>query len=672
VLEGLADAVLTVLSWPNLLFVVGGVLAGVLIGILPGLGGAVVLALLIPLTFGLEEESAVILLIAANGVITYGGMITSVLLNTPGTPENAATTQDGYPMARQGRAAEAIGAGATSATLGGILGLLVLVLLVPVAREFILVFSYPEFFMMAVFALTVIAVVTQGQVYKGLIAAGVGFMLAFIGLDPVAGNPRFTFGQLYLWDGLNIVPVLIGLFAGAEMLSLYGQGTPVLERSGRAAAAVSTFAHGVRQALRHWTLVGRGGLIGVLIGIVPGVGGVVASFLAYGQAVQTSRTPERFGKGAVEGVIAAEAANDAKDGGSLLPTVAFGIPGSVAMAMLLGALILHGVPAGPTLMLEEADLVYVMIVTLLGAKLLALLLVRVVGTRATVITRVRPTLLTPVIVVTALTGAYALNRELLDVAVVLVASAVGFAMRRYGFSRIALVIALILGGLVEGSYHQTLAAFGGVSGFATRPISATLAVLSVAVLVVPPVLQRRRRHREQTADRPAAVAATGTSGPATGAAAETAAPQGGASRPGPRPGAVVLDLVLAGFTGALVWDAATDLGGDAGLVPLIVGVPTLAGLVVLLVRDLAGRSPAGDGSVAAARDVQRREWTFALWAVGLVALAALTSFLVAIPVGVLVFMKVVNRESWLLSLALAAGTWGFVYALFDLVLGVRF
>ena len=500
-INGLAEALLNLSHWQILLLVVVAVLFGMLMGILPGLGGSVTLALLIPVSYGMKPEVAITFLIAAYSVVGFGGMITSIVVNTPGAPENAATTFDGYALARQGRAPEAIGAATAASVLGGMLGALVLILLVPLARKLILAFSYPEFFMMAVFGLSVIAVVTRGQTYKGLIAAGVGFMLAFIGLDPVTGSPRFTFGQLYFWEGIDIVPVIIGLFAGAEVIALYGAGTTIARRADVEGRGGSTFLQGIRSGVRHWLLIIRGSIIGVVVGIVPGVGGTVASFLSYGQAMQTSRTPERFGKGSIEGVVAAESANDAKEGGALLPTVAFGIPGSTGMAIVLGALILHGVPAGPTLMREHVSIIYALIVAMIVSKLIAPFVVWAISSRAIWFTRIRPELVAPVIVVVALTGAYALQQEVLDVVMVLVFGYVGYQMNKHNYSRVALIIALVLGGLVEDSYHQTVAAFGGISGFVTRPISAVLLALTVASLLAPSLLALRRRGRRQAARR---------------------------------------------------------------------------------------------------------------------------------------------------------------------------
>ncbi|GAB3710212.1 tripartite tricarboxylate transporter permease [Nocardiopsis oceani] len=637
----------TVFQWPNILIVLGAVAIAFIIGVLPGLGGAVALALLIPLTFGMSPEAAIILLMGVAGAVCYSGMITSIVLNTPGTPENAATVIDGYPLAKQGRATEAIGAGIGASVLGGLIGIGFLILLVPVARELVLNFSYPEYLMMAVFALTVIAMLTQGRAWRGLLAAGVGFMLSVIGLEPITGSPRFTFGETYLWDGIPEVPALIGLFAGAEMLALYGRGKAVSEVPSGTTA--STFGTGVRAALRHWSLVLRGGLIGTGIGVVPGVGGVVASFLSYGQAVQTSKHPERFGKGAIEGVVAAESANDAKDGGSLLPTVAFGIPSSVTMAMLLGALVMHGVPAGPTLMLERTDLIYVMIAVLVVAKLAAPVFVWLIGPRIAKLTQVRPSLLAPAVVVIALSGAFALNGDIYDVFVVLVFSYLGYGMQRYGFSRIAFVIALLLGELVERSYHQTVASFGDITGIVTRPISLVLVIMTLLMLAVPLVKRLRSRSTDK-GGRPAA---------------QTGNPSGDIVH---GPGTVVFDGVLILFIGALVWSALAHVEGAARLVPLIIGVPTLLGLAVLLVLDLAkARGRSGDTEQA---EVLRRELKFAAWAVSLVVVAVPFGLYLTIPVAVFALLKFVNREGWLLSAAMAFGLGLFSYTVFEVLLGL--
>jgi putative tricarboxylic transport membrane protein len=487
VIEGLLAAAADLLVWPGPAIIVLGVLVGLLVGVLPGLGGASATALLIPLSYAMEPSVGVAFLMAVGVSSGLGGQITSILVNIPGDPPNAATTLDGYPMARQGRAAEALGAATYGSIVGAVLGTLFLLLLLPIARDMVLLFSYPEFFMVALVGLVLIAVLTRGNTFKGLISAGVGLMLAFIGLDPINGIPRFTFDQLYLWDGIDIVPALVGLFAGAEMLALWTAGKPVAVEE-EPGARRSTMTDGLVATVRSWRVVLMSSVVGFLVGVIPGIGGTVASFMAYGQAARMSGHPETFGKGDVAGVIASETANDADKGGALLPTIAFGIPGGTMMAVLLAGLILHGVPVGPNLLRGDLHIVYVLVVALLVPRLIAAAIVLAIGRRAVLVTRIPGNLLAPIVTVIAVIGVYALRNEMLDVVVALVFSYVGHAMERYGFSRVALIIALVLGSLVELSFHQTLQTFGP-AGFFTRPIAVALLLIGVLV-VFGPVLGR--------------------------------------------------------------------------------------------------------------------------------------------------------------------------------------
>jgi putative tricarboxylic transport membrane protein len=716
-IDGLSYALGVLFAWPNPLWMVAGVLFGMLIGFLPGMAGSVALALLIPISFTMEPEQAVLFLIAAYSPAGFGGMLTSILVNTPGSPENAATTFDGYPMAKQGRAPAAIGAATAASVLGGLFGTFVLLALIPPAQAFVLAFSYPEFLMMAVVGLTVIAVVTDRNTFKGLAAAGLGFLLAFIGLEPITGSPRFTFGSFYLWDGINIVPVLVGLFAGAEVLALFGKGTSVsggrvagdgdLVRKGTREEPV-TFWEGVAATFRHKFLVVRASLIGTIIGVIPGVGGAVSGFLAYSHAKQSSKTPERFGKGAIEGVISAESANDAKEGGSLLPTVAFGIPGTIGMAILLGALIMQGIPAGPTLMIEHIDLVYVLVVGMVVSKFVAPVIVFLVSQHAAKLTALRPGLFTPLIAVAALVGSYTIGLDILDVVVALVFGYIGYAMRRYGFSRVALIIALVLGDLVERSYYQMVATFGSPAPIVTRPISGFLAGVAVLVLAWAAV-QAFRRAR--VTDR-------------VSMEDEDEEELAHASR---QPGRLLFDVLLLVFSVTLVVSA-LDITNEAATMPLLVGtlvvaamtfqlfmdaVPSTGPRIRAIIRSTFGRRPpagaedrlleevavgaaTGKGHGATSvlgdarsathaaeeegaleeqreysdRGVLLRQLAFSLWAIGFVALGGLFGFLVAIPIALIVFLRFLGRETWLRSAAVTVGAWAFLYALFVLLLDV--
>ncbi|GGG01008.1 tripartite tricarboxylate transporter permease [Paenibacillus abyssi] len=481
----------TLLQWDYVVIMIGAVLFGLIIGILPGLGGSVTLALLIPITFSMSPEAAIVLLMSAYSAVNYGGSITSILVNTPGDAANAATTFDGYPLAKQGKAKMAISASIFASVLGGFIGLFLLDLLIPVARTLVLAFSYPEFFMLGLFGLTVIAVVTQGNTFRGLISGMFGLMLAYVGTDPLLGLDRFTFGSDYLWDGLSLVPVIIGLFAITEAFSLFTQqeayGSDI--KVGKKGAI-----EGIAAVFKNFWLFLRSCFIGIFIGIIPGVGGSVASFLSYGMAVQTSKNPEKFGKGAIEGVIAVESANDAKEGGSLLPTLAFGIPGSSAMAVLIGGLLMHGLAPGPEMLTTDIELTYLLIAAAIMGKIFAGVLSFVIGTRMVFITNIKGTLMAPGIIAIALVGCYATSGNIADVIVALVFGLIGFYFKKYGYSRIAMIIAMVLGGLIESSYYQSMATFG-YSGFFTRPIALVLLGMTLLSIVWPYVRSQMKKSR---------------------------------------------------------------------------------------------------------------------------------------------------------------------------------
>jgi putative tricarboxylic transport membrane protein len=495
VIEGLIDATGQLMSWPGPAIMLVGVLCGLLVGVLPGIGGAGATALMLPVSYAMEPIHGVGFLMAVGVSSGLGGQVTSILVNIPGDPPNAATTLDGYPLTRQGRAAEALGAATFGSVTGAVLGTLMLLAILPITRQLVLAFSYPEFFMIAMSGLVMIAALTRGHTFKGLLSAGVGLLIAFIGLDPINGNPRFVFGQLYLWDGIEITPALVGLFAGAEMLALYSAGGGATVVQSEAGGRRSRQLDGLVATVRAWRTVLVSSVIGFVVGIIPGIGGTVASFLSYGRAARMSKHPELFGKGAIEGVIASETANDADKGGALLPTIAFGIPGGTLMAVLLAGLLLHGVPVGPQLLRENnLTFVYVLVVASLLPRLLAAVFVLAVGTRAAAITNLPGNLLAPVISVLAIVGTYAVRNEVLDVVVALVFAYLGYAMERHGFSRVALIIALVLGSLIEQSFHQTLAVFGP-SGFFSRPIALALLALILVTLLAGPLASLVRRRR---------------------------------------------------------------------------------------------------------------------------------------------------------------------------------
>ncbi|KMK65035.1 tripartite tricarboxylate transporter permease [Puniceibacterium sp. IMCC21224] len=492
-LDILLDATFTVFTSGSIIYIFLGVLLGLCFGVIPGLGGTTALALLIPVTFTMESLDAMYLAGGVMGATSFGGSITAILLNTPGTAPNAATTFDGYPLAQQGKAGLAIGASAAASAMGGLIGLFTLLLVIPVARELVLAFGPAEFFLLTIFGLVAIAVSARGKLLRGLIAGGFGLMLAFVGSDTVSGEIRFALDSDYLWDGVPLVPTLTGMFALSQMIELGLKGGSVAAKGEDAGRKITGVWEGVLSVFKNWTVLLRGSAIGTIIGAIPGLGGTVASFIAYTSTVQSSKNPESFGKGNILGVIAPEAANNAKDGGSLVPTVAFGIPGSAETALFLGILVLHGIEPGPTILLQNQAEVYGLILALtlsaVGASVIGLLLSRWL----VLITYVNVHFLVPVVVAVSLTGVYVLDGKLGDVILAMVMGVVGYLMIRFDYPRLTLVIALVLGETAERSFHQTqlISDYDMLGFMAGRPQSLVLIVLILLTLLLPGLRKTR-------------------------------------------------------------------------------------------------------------------------------------------------------------------------------------
>jgi putative tricarboxylic transport membrane protein len=492
-----------ILQVRELLFLALGMAIGLVFGAIPGLGGATALALLMPLTYGLEPLTALALSGGVMGAVPMGGSITAILLNAPGTAPNAATCLDGYPLAQQGKAGLAIGAAASANAIGGIIGTLSVLAVLPVARELVLLFGPPEFFLLAVLGLVVVATTARGKLLRGLITGGFGLMVAFIGYDDVTGTVRFTFGITYLWDGVHLVPALIGLFAVAEMIDLSVRGGAVSREAG--AVRITRTMSGVVETFRHWRTVLRGSIIGTLVGAVPGVGGVVASFLSYSMTVQASHEPETFGKGNIKGVIAPEAAINAKDGSALIPTLAFGIPGGAEMAVFLGILVLHGLQPGPILLLQHQTEIYGLIWSLTAACVLASFIGLALVRPLALVTLVPAEILVPVVVSIAMIGSYAVDGNLGNVMVTATFGVLGYLMVRFDYPRLTVVIALVLGSSAERSFHQAmLMGDGSWSIFLRRTVCQVLLACLVALLAWPAL-----RALLRPAPRPGAMVARG-------------------------------------------------------------------------------------------------------------------------------------------------------------------
>jgi len=481
---------------PVLLLLLGFII-GYVFGALPGLGGSAAIALSLPFIFGMNPSHALYFLAAIVGSQTVGGSISAILLNTPGTAVNAATCLDGYPMAVKGEAGKALSVAAISSGAGAVFGLLVLVILLPVVRTIILSFGPPEFFMLCLMGLTVVSVAIRGNIVKGIVSTALGLLFSFIGFSIITGAVRFNFGTNYLWNGIPIIPFFIGLFALGEMFTLAAgrrariSQEDILIKGGKIDGMKEVF-------INHKACFLRSSVIGTVIGIIPGVGGSIANWVAYLFGKQFSKTPERFGTGWPEGVVASESANNAKDGGALLPTVAFGLPGSAEMVMLLAGLTLLGLRIGPTILLEHLDLVFVLI--------LGVFLSSTIGTLATLfladtfkrVTMLSITYIFPIVVALCFVGSFVLNQNILDVLVMVIFGILGYVMRRTGFPVVPMVIGYILGDLAENSYYQALVISGGSYAiFFTRPISLLLFISAIFILVYPFIRKRKQAPLQQ-------------------------------------------------------------------------------------------------------------------------------------------------------------------------------
>ncbi|MFC1816646.1 tripartite tricarboxylate transporter permease, partial [Thermodesulfobacteriota bacterium] len=468
-----------------ILALLGGSLIGMVFGLIPGLGGIQALTICLPITFGWDPEVAMFLFAGIMGSVTKGGSIPAILINTPGMAPNACTCIDGFPMAQRGEAGRAIGLAASSSVLGSLFGVIVLLLLIPLVRLLIFAFGPPEFFWLIMFGIVAIAFVASSNFLKGLVTGGLGILLSFIGYSEVFGVRRFTLGSDYLWDGIYFVPFFIGIFAIGELLSYTTRGG-VISSKGIHVRSLSSVFDGFREIFKYPATFFRGSFIGVMVGLIPGIGGSVANFLSYTTAVQISKRPQTFGKGNPEGIVASESSNDAKDGGSLLPTLGFGIPGSPEMAVLLGAFMLHGIQPGPFLLKEHPEIVVSLISGLVVANLISSVLMIAAADQLAKVTLIPVKYIAPVVMVIGLTGAFASRGNMWDVLLAIIAGLFGYTLKRYGFPVIPLVMGFILGVLAETAFYQTFKmGLRSYLVFFSSPISLLLFALVLLLLLYP-------------------------------------------------------------------------------------------------------------------------------------------------------------------------------------------
>ena len=469
------NSMLSIFSWPTfgLLFI--GVVIGIVVGIIPGIGGFFVLAILIPFVVGMEPLPALALLLGAHAVVDMGGAITAVLFGVPGTGQSIATVFDGFPMTQQGRGAQGVAAALVSSLLGAVLGVVLFMALIPAVRPVILALTAGDFFMLVAVGIICVGSIIGDDPFKGLIMGALGFLLAAVGQDPIEGQLRYEFGVMYLWDGIDIIPLVIGLIAVSEMIDLSMRGGRVTDVPPKAVVIGRDMIKGLFETLKHWWLMTWTGVMGFIIGFIPGLGGAAASVMCYGWAAKRSKDGS-FGKGNIAGVIAPETANSSKEAGALLPTLAFGVPGSGGMAVLLGVLIMLGIIPGPGMFKQHLPMTITLGLLIAVGNIMGTVIAFVAVRPLIRVTFMKAAFLVTPVLMFSLTGSYQSHYSLGDVVLVYVFGILGFFMKKYDYPAPPLILAFVLGPLAEVNFNIALDAYGPLFMF-QRPITLMLTVL---------------------------------------------------------------------------------------------------------------------------------------------------------------------------------------------------
>ena len=653
------------------IFMMIGIAIGFAVGILPGLGGATTLALMLPFIYKMDPTTAFAFLLGSHAVTATTGDITSVLFGVPGEGITAATIVDGHAMAKRGEAGRALGAALMSSLIGAIFGAFALALAIPIVQPLVLSIGAPEFLMLSLLGITFLASLSGGNLAKGLTAGGFGLVLAMVGLDAITSVSRYTLepilgsqNVLFLWDGLSLVAVTVGLFAIPEIIELGTQGSSIARD---APSALGGVMQGVRDTFRHWKLVLRCSAIGTYIGLIPGLGGGPAQWVAYAHAVQSGSSDQTsFGQGAVEGVLGPGAANNSKEGGSLVPTIAFGVPGSVGMAILLGAFIIQGIVPGPDLLNPHKHLnltfsfVWIIVLSNIVTVAISFLFLKQLAR----ITFVKGTYLIPFLLLLIFLGGFAVKNSFGDMIVVLLFGALGWLMIRNDWQRPPLLLGLVLGGIADNNLFLTSKIYG--MSWVTRPGVIVIGLMIAGALLYP--LWQARRQR-----RPLEAAAEG---PAGEGHEDAGPPEGGEASKSER--TLFAGLFVALFV-YVVYEALYGFGAvekQAALFPLAVGLPSLALAILALIHEFRLPGPAAvaeTAAIAAERALLRRRTVgIVCWTVGFFLTIWLLGFITASAVATLAYLKLGAGEKWGISIALTAVAWGFFFGLFDYGLHLPF
>ncbi|MPZ22886.1 MAG: hypothetical protein GEU28_04965 [Dehalococcoidia bacterium] len=484
-MDALVGGLTQVFTFPAFALMLLGIVIGFLVGILPGLGGPTALALMLPFIFEMEPVEAFAFLLGMAAVTATTGDITSVLFGVPGEGTSAATVIDGRAMARRGQAGRALGAALMSSLVGAILGAFLLAASVPIIRPLVLTFETPELFALALLGLTFVAALSGRNLFKGVIAAGLGLMIATVGLDPQSATQRYTFGELRLWDGVGLVPAVVGLYAIPEVIDLWARGATTMHTT---TEKISGVWQGVKDTFAHWGVTVRCSVIGMGIGVLPGMGAAIAQWVAYAHAQQSAKDKSEFGKGDVRGVLGPGAANNSGLGGSLIPAVAFGVPGSVTTAILLGAFIIQGLQPGPAMLRgDNLEITFSLVWIIVVANIITVGACLLFIDKVAKIAYAPVAYLVPAILLMVLLGGYAERNAVFDIGTTFVFGLLGLAMLHLDWPRPPLLLGLVLGPLIERNLFISHSLYG--VDFITRPIVVIVLVSAVLMLLLPVVRQ---------------------------------------------------------------------------------------------------------------------------------------------------------------------------------------
>jgi TctA family transporter len=641
-----------VFTWPTIAYLLLGVFIGMWVGAVPGLGGVVGLVLLLPFTYGMEPVPAFALLMGLYAVTSSSDTIAAVMLGIPGSVASQATILDGYPLAKKGQAARAFGAAYTVSAFGGVFGAALMAASLPFILPVIFAFGLPEFLMLGLLGLAMVGALSGGSIGKGLTVAAFGLLLTTIGYAEATGVPRFHLGTEYLLDGIPLVPIVLGLFGIPELLEMAVKDTSI-SRVALSDARDDGMLRGIRDVIKHRWLTLRSSLVGTYVGILPGLGGSIVDWIAYGHAVQSARDKSKFGHGDIRGVIAPEAANNASRAGALIPTIAFGIPGSPGAAILLSALVIKGLQPGPDMLGVNLDLTFSMIWEIVFANVLVAALLMLLTRQISKIAFLPAHSIVPGVMVVLLMGAWVASSSMGDWWICLAMGVLGYAMKQGGWPRPPLILALVLGTLIEYNFQLTMQSYEGLGWMYQRPIVVCIEIAIALTIFL--------AARGITRPKSLPVTDSGDAGPAKS----------------------LMSLGLAVMLLALfVWayiDALSFNDTETARFPVTVLLAAIPLAIFVVVQDARAcmRGVSASGGIGSALTVASQTWDlraslrFFAYLLAIIAMAYVAGQLVAVPVFVAAYARRWGNFGWVASLAYAALSFLVIWVLYTRIMNLH-